>query len=136
MRNKKVLLTSTLLLIVCLVCIFNVFAHSGRTDSNGGHWDRSTGTYHYHSGENAGKSTSTSSDKKDRYTLGYTLGYNAGYKVGYEAGYDIGHIDGYEEGSDAQTKNLTDVILFYIFVIAIIIIIVALVKFIKRRRNE
>ena len=25
-----------------------VFSHSGRTDSIGGHWDRKTGTYHYH----------------------------------------------------------------------------------------
>lgn len=24
--------------------------HSGRTDSNGGHWDYSTGEYHYHHG--------------------------------------------------------------------------------------
>jgi len=29
-------------------------AHSGRTDSNGGHWDRSNGTYHYHSGGSSG----------------------------------------------------------------------------------
>ncbi|MBP5618778.1 MAG: YHYH domain-containing protein [Clostridia bacterium] len=26
------------------------FAHPGKTDSNGGHWDHSTGTYHYHHG--------------------------------------------------------------------------------------
>lgn len=25
-----------------------VFSHSGRTDSNGGHWDRKAVTYHYH----------------------------------------------------------------------------------------
>ena len=35
-----------------------VYAHSGRTDVNGGHWDRSTGTYHYHTGEYAGRSHS------------------------------------------------------------------------------
>lgn len=29
------------------------FAHGGRTDSNGGHWDTSTNTYHYHSGPKA-----------------------------------------------------------------------------------
>lgn len=33
------------------------FAHSGRTDANGGHWNRSPGEYHYH---NLGSSTSTS----------------------------------------------------------------------------
>lgn len=29
------------------------FAHSGRTDSNGGHYDRSDGSYHYHHGYSA-----------------------------------------------------------------------------------
>lgn len=27
-----------------------VLAHSGKTDANGGHYDRSTGEYHYHHG--------------------------------------------------------------------------------------
>ncbi|GEM_PF-3039830 len=31
-----------------LVCGFCVFPHSGRLDANGGHWDRKSGTYHYH----------------------------------------------------------------------------------------
>lgn len=40
------------------VCAFMVlacpaFAHSGRTDSKGGHYDRSTGEYHYHHGYKA-----------------------------------------------------------------------------------
>lgn len=29
------------------------YAHSGRTDGYGGHYNRSTGTYHYHSGKYA-----------------------------------------------------------------------------------
>lgn len=44
-------------LIFCLsfICLFAFFsiiatAHSGRTDSNGGHYDSSTGKYHYHHG--------------------------------------------------------------------------------------
>lgn len=32
---------------------FIALAHSGRTDANGGHWDRKNGTYHYHSGPKA-----------------------------------------------------------------------------------
>lgn len=44
---KKV---TALLLIFTFVLSLTatVFAHSGRTDSNGGHWDRSKGTYHKH----------------------------------------------------------------------------------------
>ena len=41
-------------LLLCAVCLlFGVvvtFAHPGSTDSNGGHYDRSTGEYHYHHG--------------------------------------------------------------------------------------
>lgn len=43
--------------IICFVLSFffiaahvSVYAHPGRTDSNGGHYDRSTGEYHYHHG--------------------------------------------------------------------------------------
>lgn len=37
-------------LALCLIFPIVVFAHPGRTDSNGGHYDRSTGEYHYHHG--------------------------------------------------------------------------------------
>lgn len=47
-------LASMLLLIVMLICMFIVpcFAHSGGTDANGGHYDSTTGKYHYHCGGN------------------------------------------------------------------------------------
>lgn len=38
-----------------------VSAHPGRTDANGGHWDRSAGEYHFHTGEYAGRNSSGSS---------------------------------------------------------------------------
>lgn len=41
------------LLFALFLLITPVFAHSGRTDSNGGHYDRSTGEYHYHHGYSA-----------------------------------------------------------------------------------
>ena len=48
-----------LLLNVIIVLIVSVSAHPGRTDANGGHWDRKNGTYHYHTGEYAGRSSSS-----------------------------------------------------------------------------
>lgn len=39
------------LLLPCLA--FVVHAHPGRTDVNGGHYDHSTGEYHYHHGQSA-----------------------------------------------------------------------------------
>ena len=36
--------------IMCLIFTLSAAAHSGRTDSKGGHYDHSTGDYHYHHG--------------------------------------------------------------------------------------
>lgn len=44
---KKVLV-ALIILIPLLITI--AYSHSGRTDSAGGHYDRSTGEYHYHHG--------------------------------------------------------------------------------------
>lgn len=52
------------LFILC-VATLSVNAHPGRTDSNGGHYDRSTGEYHYHDGKYAGREQSGSTSKKE-----------------------------------------------------------------------
>lgn len=36
-------------LLICCLCV-PTFAHSGKTDINGGHYDATTGEYHYHHG--------------------------------------------------------------------------------------
>ncbi len=46
---KKLLLIASTLLILILSAV-TVFAHQGRTDSSGGHYNRDTGEYHYHHG--------------------------------------------------------------------------------------
>lgn len=42
-----------LFLILLVLCVTPASAHSGRTDSQGGHYDRSTGEYHWHHGMSA-----------------------------------------------------------------------------------
>lgn len=54
--RKRVTFIIALLTIFLVTNSLSAFAHPGRTDSSGGHWDRSTGTYHYH---NSGSSSST-----------------------------------------------------------------------------
>ena len=44
---------------------FTVYSHPGRTDSNGGHYNRSTGEYHYHNGDYAGREQSGSTSPKE-----------------------------------------------------------------------
>ena len=52
--KKKVARVISILLILVLSCTVFSFAHSGRTDSNGGHRDNKNvsglGYYHYHCG--------------------------------------------------------------------------------------
>ena len=58
--NKIIKFTLVLfILYLFLSCI--VFSHPGRTDSNGGHYNRTTGEYHYHDGEYAGQKNNYSS---------------------------------------------------------------------------
>lgn len=53
------------ILVFCVLFAISTFAHPGRTDSNGGHWDRKNGTYHFHTGEYAGKGSSGSSSSSE-----------------------------------------------------------------------
>lgn len=47
---KKLFIILSIVLVSLLLLNFFVSAHSGKTDSNGGHYDHSTGEYHYHHG--------------------------------------------------------------------------------------
>ena len=50
---RKVLIVLSLMLISGVLFYDSAHTHSGRTDANGGHYNRKTGTYHYH---NSGRS--------------------------------------------------------------------------------
>ena len=52
MMKKKIALSIALLVLVNVLCFLS-FAHRGGTDGNGGHYDRSTGEYHFHHGYSA-----------------------------------------------------------------------------------
>lgn len=116
-----------LLIIVFSLLIFDVSAHAGRTDENGGHTDSDTGEYHYHhgypahahydmdgdgdidcpfdfndqtshaSGTSGGSGSSTSGDG-DPYKSGYSDGYEKGYIDGENDGYAEGYADGKNSG--------------------------------------
>jgi len=52
-RTKNIFIAAVLITVTSLTLLYG---HSGRTDANGGHYDRKTGTYHYH---NSGTRTAT-----------------------------------------------------------------------------
>lgn len=39
---------SIFILLMLMLTVISLSAHSGRTDSNGGHYNHKTGEYHYH----------------------------------------------------------------------------------------
>jgi hypothetical protein len=49
-RNKKSLLCFTIIILIAMLFPLSTLAHSGRTDANGGHYDKEAGEYHYHHG--------------------------------------------------------------------------------------
>ena len=63
-RNKKSALLVGASIAVCVLSVISVCAHPGRTDQNGGHWDRKAGTYHFHTGEYAGKGSGGGSSSR------------------------------------------------------------------------
>lgn len=166
MKNKRVLLISAFLFIFSLACILNVFAHSGRTDANGGHRDNNNqsglGSYHYHCGgypahlhnngvcpyKSGGYSSISYSNSSDEYDEGYDDGYDDGYDKGYDAGYDDGYDegldDGYDDGYDEGYQDRYEEAVaerekefnILMILIAVIVVIALIVKLIKKRREK
>lgn len=86
---KKISL-GIIIILVSLPLI--VFAHPGRTDKNGGHYNRKTGEYHYHNSGYSSYSSSTTqqssySDETYRVQIRLIeLGYNPGPADGIRGG--------------------------------------------------
>ena len=128
-------------LAVCVLiisdCIFPVYAHPGGTDSRGGHYNHSTGEYHYHHGypehdhydmngdgsvdcpydfDDKTGSGSNTSDLSSSYTNGYTKGKEIGYESGYQDGQNEMKIlmeEKLHSEVKAATRNSYLVSLFY-----------------------
>ena len=59
---RKVLIILSLVLTTSMLLSYDsAYTHSGRTDANGGHYNRKTGEYHYH---NSGRSRSSGSTNR------------------------------------------------------------------------
>ena len=60
---RKNIFSALMIGIVMVVTAVSVMGHPGRTDANGGHYNRKTGEYHYHNG--GGSSSSSKSSSKN-----------------------------------------------------------------------
>lgn len=104
MGVKKIIsILCVILILLPLVFSLHTYAHSGRTDSNGGHFNHQTGEYHYHHGYSAhqhpngicpystshgssGSSGSSGSDKSSDNTWAIIIGAIIGVPIVFVGG--------------------------------------------------
>lgn len=112
-----------LLLSFILICLLTIpaSAHPGRTDSSGGHYNRSTGDYHYHHGYSAHDHYDMDGDgdldcpynfddQTDRSSGTASSAYSppSSTESDYRRGYENGKADGYDDGfNDGKTFGQT-----------------------------
>ena len=72
-KNSIIILLTLLVISICIIVylsigIQTVYAHPGRLDENGGHYDHSDGSYHYHNGEGSNSGEGSGNDTPDTDT--------------------------------------------------------------------
>ena len=114
MKKSEIKIVSILLIILSIISMgTNLYAHSGRTDSNGGHKDNKNksglGSYHYHCGGNPAHlhpngicpySSSSSASKSST-----TSGSSTQSKSGSSSGSSTQTKSGSSSGSSTSNKN-------------------------------
>ena len=125
MRHRKIAIFTLLFLLT----LSFASAHSGRTDSKGGHRNRSTGQYHYHHGY----SEHQHKDRGKTCPILYDEGYDEGYEENYEKSYDVAFENHKEFGAyDAFIAILP----FPIILILIIIVLIIFTVRLKRKESR
>ena len=129
---KKILSLMSVLLLLILSA-FTVLAHPGRTDSNGGHYNRSTGEYHYHHGYSAhqhpnGVCPYKSDDKtgSSSSSSNSTTNYYSSLKT----------TSPYRSYSSPKANDKNEDIYGYLFLATVIIIIILIVYIVFLRKKS
>ena len=126
---KRNLILVVVLLLVLLIPVLGL-SHSGGTDGKGGHYDRSTGEYHYHHGYSAHQHPFGYCEyehDEDSYYEGYNNGHDDGYDEGYDKGYTVGEYHGYKNGQAdgyEEAKPIVPKWCFYVFAAAALTIFI------------
>lgn len=162
---KKCSIISLFLALILCVPI-SAGAHAGDTDASGGHYDHSTGEYHYHhgypahqhydmdgdgfrdcpydfddqTGANSGSSSSSGGSTDFTpltYRDGFSDGYDYGYGDGQEEGYDAGYKDGQENGhSEGYSKGAESLYGLIGFLVLCLIALCIAFCIVIKRKND
>lgn len=120
MTKKRVLLIISIIILSFIPLI--AYAHPGSLDSNGGHYNRSTGEYHYHEGLHTSGDSSSGSTRKYTYTTDYTTTTSVSTTTASKS------------NSKKDTSKLNTFSTAYI-IIATLLIIIFVVVIVKKNRS-
>lgn len=122
------------LLIISIIAPLPSFLHPGRTDSNGGHYDRSTGEYHYHHGYSAHQHYDMDGDgKKDcPYDFHDKTNHNSGSNS--SGNYYSDAQVGLDNSKNVETDNRAKWLIVLLIALLVVFIISAL--FIIQKNSE
>ena len=112
---KKLFKCACSVVLLLLLFAVIVFAHSGKTDSNGGHFDHSTGSYHYHHGYSAHSHYDMNGDGK------LDCPYNFNDKTSHNSGSTNKPSYGSSSNNISQTKqtSIKDIVVTIFIIIGI-----------------
>ena len=162
---KKKLTKTISIILTLIMCSIPTFAHSGRTDSSGGHRDNKNasglGSYHYHHGypahlhpdgvcpysSSVSDETETDSQSNSESTNNYT--YTSGAYSNNDADYsdtntessetDVDYSESKEDNSDnaeEQTEQRNSYTGLIFIIIAVLCIIPLFIKFVVPRISD
>lgn len=104
-------------IMVLIAIVFPASAHSGKTDGNGGHYDYSTGEYHYHHGYPAHSHYDMDGD--GHIDCPYSFNDQRGYSSGSGGNKESGNRSGEPVCETEEAKQKDDNISILIFVCCI-----------------
>ena len=111
-RKKKILLIVVILMILLLVVsmnLLNVYAHSGRTDSSGGHHDNSTGEYHYHHGypdhDHPDGVCPYEKTEEETEVYNFDYSYDSTFDYSYDNNFDYSYDNNFDYSYDNSKEN-------------------------------
>lgn len=125
--NKKLSIFLPTLFFLLLISI-TVFAHPGRLDSNGGHWNHDTGEYHYHNGAHSSNNGSNYDSNDYDYDDDYYTATKEYTNISTEQSYS-------EESSTDNTSNskeddtMSNELLVFITVIILVILVIGIIMY-------
>ncbi len=135
MKRLSVLLV---LFLVSISCCVTAFCHPGKTDANGGHYDNSTGEYHYHHGYPAHQHDDVDGDGVPDcpYEFDDCTGWNSGTNSGSRSYSSSGKSNQHSVHGSSHSTFSPIILPIILSIVATSVIIHYIKKIVNRRKQR